>query len=216
MLLKTDLRPHLGPVRDQGQRPTCLAFALSAAHERHHNRVDPLSPEWLYYHTIQRTGDPVDAGLFADDAIKTLSADGQPEDAFWPYRTDPPSSTWGPPADAPSKLFEAEANCTGLRVDDVIAALDDCRLVVFTLLIDETLFSWRDVGSEVVIEDAPAPYDPQSCHALVAVGHGTVDRERAILIRNSWGRTWGREGYALLPEEYLKARSNSTIFLTEK
>ena len=26
-----DLRPFLGPVRDQGRRPTCLSFAASAA-----------------------------------------------------------------------------------------------------------------------------------------------------------------------------------------
>ena len=30
--VKTDLRARVGAARDQGQRPTCLAFAASDAH----------------------------------------------------------------------------------------------------------------------------------------------------------------------------------------
>jgi C1A family cysteine protease len=38
-------------------------------------------------------------------------------------------------------------------------------------------------------------------HALVAVGYD--DSKRAFKVRNSWGSTWGEDGYGWLPYEYL-------------
>jgi hypothetical protein len=51
-----DLRSMFGPVRDQGARPTCLAFAASDAHAAVRPDWVPLSCEFAYYHALKRDG----------------------------------------------------------------------------------------------------------------------------------------------------------------
>jgi C1A family cysteine protease len=43
-------------------------------------------------------------------------------------------------------------------------------------------------------------------HAVIAVGHGQNGGKRLLLVRNSWGETWGHEGYAWVDCDYLAPR----------
>jgi C1A family cysteine protease len=38
-------------------------------------------------------------------------------------------------------------------------------------------------------------------HAVLAVGYD--DGSKMFIVRNSWGPKWGREGYCMMPYEYL-------------
>jgi hypothetical protein len=49
-----DLRNLFGPARDQGARPTCLAFAASDAHAALRAGWEPLSCEFAFYHAQRR------------------------------------------------------------------------------------------------------------------------------------------------------------------
>jgi hypothetical protein len=57
--------------------------------------------------------------------------------------------------------------------------------------------------------------DPARRHAVIAAAHGTVDGERAILVRNSWGARWGAAGYGWLTETFLAPRLFAATILTE-
>ena len=81
----TDLRPMLGPVRDQGARPTCLAFAASDAHAALRNGWTPLSCEFAYYHAQRRAKRPHQSGATLSAMLETLQIDGQPAKAGWAY-----------------------------------------------------------------------------------------------------------------------------------
>ena len=39
-------------------------------------------------------------------------------------------------------------------------------------------------------------------HAVLAVGYNL--KEKRFLVRNSWGKQWGKEGYFTMPFEYLE------------
>lgn len=214
MEVTTDLRPLLGPVRDQGLRPTCMAFAASAAHEFHHGRTDPLCPEWLYYHAVTRAGDDHDAGLTTPHTIASLRRDGQPDEAAWPYCSAPPSSNWKPPA-IPAELFYADADHSTVDLATIATSIDVQTPVLLTLLVDDTFMAWTTVEGEPVIEDAPPPFDDESGHAILAVGHGIIAGKSHLLIRNSWGEGWGDGGHAWISDTYCSARGFGAVVLME-
>lgn len=209
-----DLRPAFGPVRDQGLRPTCMAFAMSAAHEAHLERQSPLCTEWLYYHGVKLAGDDPDAGLSPSTALATLRADGQPDEECWPYSPDKVSSPWKPPA-APAVIFHADGEQDTFDISAIQASLHARRPVVLTLLIDDTFFTWDNIEGGALINHSLPPFDQESGHAVLAVGHGTLSGHTHILIRNSWGVGWGDHGYAWLSETYLAARTDATVTLKD-
>ena len=57
--------------------------------------------------------------------------------------------------------------------------------------------------------------EPARRHAVVAVGHGTIQGERTILVRNSWGPGWGVAGHGWLTEGFIAPRLFATALLTE-
>jgi hypothetical protein len=67
----------------------------------------------------------------------------------------------------------------------------------------------------VVVAPVGEGPDPHRRHAVVAVAHGTVGNQPAVLVRNSWGFGWGIEGHAWLPETFLTPRLIRVAVLTE-
>ncbi len=96
--IKTDLRHLLGPVRDQGARPTCLAFAASDGHAALRGVWTPLSCEYAYFHAQRRGGRAPDQGATLSTMLDALRLDGQPAESGWPYLDIVPGDGWTPPA----------------------------------------------------------------------------------------------------------------------
>src|SRR5947207_1154610 len=93
-----DMRSSLGPSRDQGRRPTCLAFAATAAHEASRPSAEYLSVEHLYYFGLQRSHRNPNRGLNKIAVTTALREDGQPLEPAWPYSADTPDqATWRAP-----------------------------------------------------------------------------------------------------------------------
>ena len=87
-----DLRATHGRARQQGQRKTCLAFALSDLNGHRHSRPAQLSPEHLYREAAAHMpGWKPDGGLTLEAALRAVSAPGQALEAAVPYQdADPP------------------------------------------------------------------------------------------------------------------------------
>ena len=76
--IKTDLRRLFGPVRDQGQRPTCLAFAASDVHAALRGAWSPLSCEYIFFRAQQRSKRKPTEGATLPSMLEALRDDGQP------------------------------------------------------------------------------------------------------------------------------------------
>jgi hypothetical protein len=206
-----DLRNLFGPVRDQGPRPTCLAFAVSDAHAALLPPFRPLSVEYLYYHAVQKTPDrDPEKGIDPSAAGEALLKDGQPLEVSWPYLNTLPTplSLWVPPRGC--SVFCRELPNSGKSVDRVCKSLDAGIPVVLGLLLSESFFL---PGADGLIQQKP--HDPETgLHAVIAVGYGETRAERVILVRNSWGTRWGLSGCAFVEESYLDKRIvfSSAIF----
>ncbi len=206
---------HLfGGVRDQGSRPTCLAFAASDAHAGLRESWVPLSCEFVFYHAQRRAGRPPNVGATLPAMLDALRHDGQPCEEGWPYLAASPAeaASWQPPQDV-GEVYRRAGEQGQNSVEEIIAELDQSRPVLVLMYLSMS-FDWA--GPDGLV-DPPAgeQRDVTRRHAVVSIGHGTHKGRRVILVRNSWGEGWGQGGHAWLTEEFLRPRVFRVANLTE-
>jgi len=215
IVASVDLRPLFGPPRNQGQRPTCMAFAASDAHAALRSPWAPLSCEYAFYQAQRRASRSPNKGALLSSMLEALRHDGQPEESGWPYLPSTPNdaASWSPPNNV-GPLFGRAGLKSNHVVDRVIAELDQGRPVIVLMMLSRAFFN---PSSEAVIHPATGEFpEPQRRHAVIAVGHGKVDSYRAILARNSWGPRWGHGGYGWLTEPFFGPRIFAAAVLMEE
>ena len=204
--IAADLRGQMEPVRDQGRRPTCLAFAASATHRAAHEHPSELCPEWLYYHATRRDGLRPDQGSTIEATCAVIPVEGQPDEGFWPYRSDTNPTPYWPPGETPT-VVRCDTGQRNGEAERWQRELDARRPVTIALFISPIFYAPAGfAGSEAVMGDDAEPIDPALVHAVVLAGYGDRRGTRHFLIRNSWGLGWGWAGHAWFPETYLARR----------
>ena len=192
-----DFSLQLGPPRDQGNRETCVAFAVGAAHEmaRLRRREGPradLGEELLYWRCKQIDGD-TEGGTAPASAAQALIDPGQSAAGLWPYdgNRDDRSAAYQPPTTALDPV--------SLRH----ASLSETSPTAQNLGLDLWPHFFAPHGGELVV---PALTDLLGeGHAVTVVGYD--ESAESLLIRNSWGAAWGAHGHARLPETTLEVAS---------
>ena len=209
-----DLRPLFGPARNQGSRPTCLAFAASDTHAAIRGPCAPLSCEYLFYHAQRRLRRSPTQGALPTEILAALRENGQPEENRWPYQPTVSSdeASWQPPADI-SPVYGRNGRGKKASIEDVIEQID--RGVPAVLLMTTSRSFFRPTSEGVVAAAKDEQPEPNRRHAVIAAAHGLVDDKRSVLVRNSWGPRWGKSGYAWLTEDFLVPRLKGIFELLE-
>lgn len=182
---------------------SCTGQVLAGAIEYLHRRQS--LPAWtpsrlaLYFDGRARDfAEARDAGATLVDVCNGACEHGYADEALWPYAVERF-------AEPPTIAYRLAANRQRLANFEVLA--HDLATIEFELAAGNPVA----VGVEVyrAFEDAPEGRVPLPArgdlhvggHALLLVGYDAA--RGTFLVRNSWGAAWGREGYGVLPFEYV-------------
>jgi Papain family cysteine protease len=194
----SDHRADQTPIRNQGDRSTCVAFAVSAAHEWMAGEARFHSPEDALWagHQVQHVPGREETSVAA--ALQGLATHAHATEAAWPYGNP------AYPADRPENACDPANQGTlptwhalpSISIQAIAHELE--RPVAVLLTVKFVWRAWRVPGGEI---DADAEEKTPANHAILAVG--VQEQPERIIIKNSWGERWGIDGYGFMTERYL-------------
>lgn len=210
---RTDVPPkiiieNMPPVYDQGQLGSCTANAIAGAFEfdlikEGHKDFIP-SRLFIYYnerfieHSVT-----TDSGASLRDGMKTINTDGVCDELIWPYNIH--KFTIKPSEEAyndASKNKSIEYYSIEPVVAEVKQAIADGFPVIFGFSVPQSFESME--MAQTGIMNMPHLLEPNiGGHAVLACGYDDNMEHNGlkgfILVRNSWGTTWGQKGYFWMP-----------------
>jgi C1A family cysteine protease len=217
-----DLRPWCSPIENQGNIGSCTAHAgvglIEYFERRAFGRHLDASRLFLYKATrnfLRWTGD---TGAYLRSTIGAMALFGVPPEEYWPYNTadfdkEPPAFCY-----AFAQSFQA---LTYYRLDppgtDRAKLLKDIKTKLSASLPSMFGFTvYSSISQAATNGEIPFPSTGEKIlggHAVDVVGYDDkkvvkhtasgAQTKGALLIRNSWGTSWGQSGYGWLPYDYV-------------
>ena len=207
-----DLRPQMPPVYDQGQLGSCTGNAIAGAmeYERDRQGLPDFVPSRLFVYYNERALEGTvssDSGAVIRDGIKVVNTEGVCPETLWPYNigmfaVKPPHRCYVAATKDKAVRYEAI-----LTLGDLKDAIASNLSVVFGFTVYES-FESQSVARTGVM---PLPKKGEAVvggHAVLAVGYSDVKRH--VIVRNSWGPSWGDHGYFYMPYQYLTGSKTSS------
>jgi C1A family cysteine protease len=214
-----DLRPWCSPIEDQRSLGSCTANAGVGMMEYYERRAlgRHLDASRLFLYKVTRNllGFSGDDGAYLRDTMKAMVLFGVPPEKYWPYRVKDfnlePTQFCYAFAQSYQAIKYYRLDPSGTSPADVLEALKTklaAKLpAMFGFSVYSSIPNSGDGKGEIPF---PASGDTlEGGHAVLAVGYDDTKKigrnKGAILIRNSWGTSWGEAGYGWLPYAYIEA-----------
>lgn len=218
-----DNRQFCSPVEDQGRLGSCTAQAVVGLMEymMRKGEVDHIDGSRLFVYKVARKllGWDGDTGAYLRTAMHAVSAFGVPPEAHYPYDIekfeDEPSSFLYSYADRFKALNYTRLDPVSVPPSDVLEMLQRVLAAGYGIVFGFTVYSSLSGFANI---PTPSRNDSmQGGHAVMAVGYNdnhVIEEEGhpqqgqsvpSLIIRNSWGTSWGEGGYGYLPYTYVLA-----------
>lgn len=205
-----DMRSMFTPIRDQGQIGACTVFAMVGVYEFLLKKLgkpkSDLSEHFVYYNVlIDKHGKVVDEGSSILDVAASMSDKGVCVEELCRY-----DGTLKPPT--PEAYTEARNHLVKKALNVPLSsdmaqnhrALTSALADGYPVIISLKLY---DSFSDGIKGFVPRPsaderrHDKHGNHCMVICGYS--NEEKVYIVRNSWGKSFGDEGYCYIPFSYI-------------
>jgi C1A family cysteine protease len=204
---KMDLRAKCPPVYDQGQLGSCTSNAIGAAiqFDRMKQKRKPnFVPSRLFIYYSERVIEGTvnsDSGAQIRDGIKSVAHNGDCPENEWPY--DIARFSVKPPPTCYKDALKYKA-VAYQRVVQALSQLKGCLASGYPIVFGFTVYESFEGAAVARTGKMPMPKPSEKVlggHAVLAVGYD--DTAQRFIVRNSWGKGWGMQGYFTMPYAYL-------------
>ena len=213
----TDHREQLPPIRDQGSRGTCVAFAATALREFFEGVHSGFSENYLYWGCKQIDGIKNQSGTYIKCSVEWITGDVSPDheddagiclEKYWPYEKQKgENETNGDPsnearADAPRHRGKSFVGYLSSDVNGIKAALagihdgEGGSPLTFGIPVFN---SWYRNPVTIQTGRIPMPLPNETWiggHAMLLTGYvddGRFPGGGVFIFRNSWSERWASE-----------------------
>ncbi|HZP87277.1 MAG TPA: C1 family peptidase [Burkholderiales bacterium] len=204
---KVDLRGQCPPVYDQGELGSCTANAIGGAiqFERMKQKLQPdfvPSRLFIYYNerVMEHTVDS-DSGAQIRDGIKSVAKRGDCPETEWPYDISAFKEKPSAKCYLDARQYKAVAY---QRIARNVNQMKGCLASGYPFVFGFTVYQSFESPAVAKTGVVPMPSPSEQVlggHAVMAVGYD--DSEQRFVVRNSWGTSWGVQGYFTMPYAYL-------------
>jgi len=212
-----DLRAKCPPVYDQGQLGSCTGNAIAGGFEfelmKQNTVVFAPSRLFIYYNERVIEGTvATDSGAQVRDGLKTVHKQGVCPETLWPYNITefaikPYQSCY---TDALTHLATSYHK-VAQNLNQMKSSLADGYPFVIGFTAYASFESAQVAQTGIV--NLPQPGESVvGGHAVLVVGYD--DSQSRFIVRNSWGASWGIQGYFTMPYDYLLNPQLSSDFWT--
>lgn len=198
---KVDLREKCRGVKNQGTLGSCTGHAIGSYVDFLNPNEPQASRLFIYYNERLLEGTVhEDAGAQIRTGIKAVAKFGSCKESLHPYKID--QFTKAPNGKAYDAAVENKITSYARvrNLEQLRTSLAEGFPVVFGM----ALYSSFESEEVARTGKVPMPHIGEEClggHAVLAVGYD--DRTKRVLVRNSWGRNWGDNGYFTMPYDYI-------------
>lgn len=215
---KIDLRAWCSPIEDQGDLGSCTANAgvgmLEYFELRAFGTYLDASRRFLYKATRNLLGWVGDQGAYLRTTMKALALFGVPPEKYLPYDIarfdEEPTAFCYSFGQNYRSIKYYRLDPSGKAPGDVLRSVKEKLAAGLPSMFGFTVYSSiPGVGDGT--GDIPYPKKGDTIlggHAVVAVGYNDAKvigkQKGALIIRNSWGTSWGENGYGWLPYAYVE------------
>ncbi len=204
---KVDLRDSMTTVENQGPLSSCTANAVAGAYEYLVKKSTDLEYDvsrlFIYYNgRAVKNAANKDQGCVISNALNSLKEFGACSEEIWPYseakvNTKPSAEAY----EEANQYIVTDYEYVPTDLNAWKQCLADGYPIVFGLSLFDSFDYQKKKGVVPEPTDKEQSRESHAGHAMLCVGYS--DTDKLFIVRNSWGESWGDNGYCYIPYSYI-------------